>query len=182
MILKPMGKPGEAPAYTIPWTIEEDELVIGLYGTMTAREITAFLPGRTLPAVNTRIGVLRQLYPDRMEYIKRPYSLKEDKFIRDNCQVMTTEEIAEHLDRSPKSVALRGNCALNISFYKCGERSANAKYTDDIVIRAQDLRDNLNLPFTEIDRMLGLPKATARRFYHKRLTADYAISRQYMPR
>ncbi|ECH1123008.1 hypothetical protein FPE89_01325 [Salmonella enterica subsp. diarizonae] len=182
MILKPMGKPGEAPTYAIPWTIEEDELVIGLYGTMTIREITTFLPRRTFNAVNTRIGVLRQLYPDRMECIKRPYSLEEDKFIRDNCQTMTVKEIAGHLNRSPKSVELRGNNGLNISFYKCGERSVNAKYADDIVIRTQELRDDLNLTFVEIERRLGLPKATARRLYHRRLTADYAISRQYMPR
>lgn len=178
---EPVKTPEVCPKHGHAWTIEEDELVIGLYGTMTVREITTFLPRRTFYAVNTRISVLRQLYPDRMDHIKRPYSLEEDKFIRDNCQTMTVKEIAGHLNRSPKSVELRGNNGLNISFYKCGERSVNAKYADDIVIRAQELRDDLNLTFVEIERRLGLPKATARRLYHRRLTADYAISRQYMP-
>ncbi|EGR7329415.1 SANT/Myb domain-containing protein [Salmonella enterica] len=181
MILKPMGIPGVCPAHLRAWTAEEDELLINLHNVMTAKEITSLLPKRTFSAISRRIFILRQLYPDRVSYIKRPYTPKEDKFIRDNYQTMTAKEIAGYLNRSWKSVAVRARDGLGISFYKCGERHPNSKYPDDLTIRVQEWRDEFNLSFGEIDRRLGTPKTTARHLY-SRPTADYAIARGYLPR
>ncbi|EAA6550526.1 AsnC family protein [Salmonella enterica subsp. diarizonae] len=184
MILKPMGIPGICPKHERAWTPEEDELLISLYGKKTMAEIVPLLPapGRTLYAIAKRLEVLRCLYPDRVSCLLRRYTREEDDFILKNCHTMTIAEVASHLvDRNPRSVQARAS-VIGAKFYKCGERRHNARYTDDFVIRVQGWRDDLSLTFGEIDRRLGLPRMTAWRLYHERLTADYAISKQYMPR
>lgn len=184
MILEPMGIPGICPKHVRAWTPEEDELLINLHGKKTMAEIAPLLPapGRTLYAAAKRLEVLRRLYPDRVSCLVRRYTRDEDDFILKNCHTMTMAEVASHLvDRNSRSVQARAS-VIGAKFYKCGERRHNARYTDDFVIRVQDWRDNLNLAFDEIDRRFGLPRMTAWRLYHERLTADYAISKQYMPR
>ncbi|EDQ2965874.1 hypothetical protein C3O00_001729 [Salmonella enterica subsp. enterica serovar Mountpleasant] len=146
-------------------------------------EITTLLPapGRTKGAIQKRMDVLRERYPDRMSRIRRPYTPKEDNFIRKNCLTMTAAEIATHLDdRSARSVYERAR-SIGISLAKFGEQHPSARYPDEFVIRVQDWRDDLSLTFGEIGRRLDIPRATAWSLYN-RLTADYAISKQYMPR
>lgn len=184
MILKPMGIKRVCPKHLRAWTPKEDELLISLHGKKTTAEIALLLPapGRTKDATAKRLEVLRRLYPDRVSCLVRRYTREEDDFILKNCHAMTMAEVASHLvERNARSVQARA-AVIGAKFYKCGERRHNTKYTDDFVIQVQDWRDDLNLAFAEIDRRLGLPKMTAWWLYHNRLTADYAISRQYMPR
>ncbi|ECP0105319.1 AsnC family protein [Salmonella enterica] len=182
MILKPMGIPGKCPAHLSPWTTEEDELLISLFGKKTAAEIAALLPSKRTPAaILKRIQMLRELYPDRVCYICRRFTRAEDNFIRENCHTMTIAEVAAHLNRAYTSVKSRRG-TLGVSFFKCGERHHTAKYPDEIVIHVQEWRDDFGLAFREIDRRLGAPKGTSRHLYLRRLTADYAIAREYLPR
>ncbi|EBG1930855.1 AsnC family protein [Salmonella enterica] len=183
MILSPMGIPGVCPAHCRAWTPEEDKLLISLHGKKTLSEIAALLPapGRVKSATQARVGILRERYPDKVSYICRPYTLKEDNLIRKNCHTMTVAEVAACLNnRTPKSVKGRAK-KMGVSFRRFGERHPNAKYPDGLVIRVQDWRDTLNLTFSEIDRKLGLPRLTAWYLYHRRLTADYAIVRELLP-
>ncbi|EFS7077262.1 hypothetical protein HW008_002815 [Salmonella enterica] len=180
--LKPMGTPGKCPAHCRAWTADEDELLISLFGKKTAAEMAALLPAdRTHAATLKRIQVLRELYPDRVGYINRRFTRAEDDFIRENCHTMTLAEVAAHLKRPFTSVKSRKE-VLEVSFYKCGERHHTAKYPDELVIRVQEWRDNFNLTFREIDRRLRAPRDTSRHLYFNRLTADYAIAREYLPR
>ncbi|HAK3428040.1 TPA: hypothetical protein R4F56_001782 [Salmonella enterica subsp. enterica serovar Muenchen] len=183
MILKPMSTPGKCPAHCRPWTAAEDELLMNLHGKKTVAEIAALLPepGRTVAAAKERLKRLREHYPDRVDYINRPYTAEEDDFIRKNCHTLTIAEVATHLDnRSRKSVKGRAE-KIGVSFRKFGERHQRAKYPDEIVFLVEEWRDDLNLTFSEIERRLNLPKTTAQHLY-KRLTADYAIAREYLPR
>lgn len=182
MILPPMGIPGVCPAHCRAWTPEEDELLISLHGKKTPAEIAPLLPapGRTKYAIQKRMDILLARYPDRMSRIRRPYTPKEDNFIRKHCQVMTAAEIAKHLDdRSMSSVHERAR-AIGVSLAKFGEQHPKARYPDELVIRVQDWRDDLNLTFKEIGRRLNIPGSTAWSLYN-RLTADYAIARELLP-
>ncbi len=184
MILPPMGTPGKCPAHVRPWTPEEDELLISLRGKKTVAEIVALLPepGRTVLAAKKRIQILRERYPDRVDYISRPYTAEEEDFIRKNCHTLTMKEVAAHLDnRSPKSVKERAK-KIGVNFRKFGERHQRAKYPDELVFLVEEWRDNINLTFREIERRLNLPRSTAWHLYSNRLTADYAIAREYLPR
>ncbi|ELO6028316.1 SANT/Myb-like DNA-binding domain-containing protein [Salmonella enterica] len=116
MILKPMGTPGKCPAHLRPWTTEEDELLISLFGKKTAAEIAALLPSKRTPAATLkRIQMLRELYPDRVGYICRRFTRAEDNFIRENCHTMTIAEVAAHLNRAYTSVKSRRG-TLGVSF------------------------------------------------------------------
>ncbi|ELQ7075197.1 AsnC family protein [Salmonella enterica] len=183
MILKPMGTPGKCPAHQRAWTAEEDELLISLSGKKTVAEIAALLPepGRTRFATAKRIQVLRELYPDRVGYIVHRYTPGEDDFIRKNRHTMTIAEVAAHLNCSFSSVKSRKD-ALGVSFYKCGEKHSKARHPDSMVIQAQEWRDDHNMTIAEIARRLRVPERTVRRFCFDRLTADYAITRELLPR
>ncbi|EAS0616175.1 hypothetical protein E8Q24_28460 [Salmonella enterica] len=183
MLLKPMGTPGKCPAHCRPWTPEEDELLISMRGKKTVAEIAALLPepGRTAGAAKERIQILRERYPDRVDYIRRPYTTEEDDFIRKNCHTLTIKEVAAHFDnRSLKSVKGRAK-KIGVSFRKFGERHSRAKYPDEIVFLVEEWRDDLKLTFREIERRLNLPRTTAQHLY-SRPTADYTIAREYLPR
>lgn len=182
MILPPMGIPGVCPTHCRAWTPEEDELLISLRGKKTVAEIAALLPepGRTVDAAKERIQILKERYPDRVDYIRCPYTAEEDDFIRKNCHTLTMKEVAAHLDnRSPKSVKERAK-VIGVSFRKFGERHPRAKYPDEIVFLVEEWRDDINLTFREIERRLNLPRSTAWHLYN-RLTADYAIARELLP-
>ncbi|ECH9439102.1 AsnC family protein [Salmonella enterica subsp. enterica] len=184
MILKPLGTPGKCPAHCRLWTPEEDELLISLRGKKTVAEIAALLPepGRTVDAAKERIQILRERYPDKVDYIRHPYTTEEDDFIRKNCHTLTIKEVAAHFDnRSQKSVKERAK-KIGVSFRKFGGRHQCAKYPDEIVFLVEEWRDDINLTFREIDRRLNLPRSTAWHLYYRRTTADYAIAREYLPR
>lgn len=181
MILKPMGIPGVCPKHERAWTPEEDELLINLHGKKTVAEIAAQMPapGRTRAAASNRMQVLRELYPERIGFILRPYTRGDDDFIRKNSHTMSIAEVAVQLNRTHGSVSARAR-KIGASFYKCGEKHNRAKYKDDLVIRTQEWRDDFGLTFSEISKRLNVPNHVAKNLY-KRLTADYSISREYMP-
>ncbi|EEA1387636.1 AsnC family protein [Salmonella enterica] len=180
MILEPMGIPGVCPKHLRAWTNEEDGLLISLYGKKTIREIATHLPTRTKNAVGARIIRLRSLYPNVLEYTHRPYNQEEDKFIINNSRTMTAIKAASHLGRSVRSLFSRARL-LGVSFYKCGDLHPCVKYPDSLAVLVCEYRDDAGLSIADIARRLGIPQHAARDLYCRRLTADYAIARQYMP-
>ncbi|ENX2733353.1 SANT/Myb-like DNA-binding domain-containing protein [Salmonella enterica] len=184
MILPPMGIPGVCPAHRRPWTSEEDELLINLYGKKTTAEIAKLLPapGRSVYAVKTRLSELRDCFPEMIGYIKRPWTQEHDKFIRKNRHTMTAKEIGNQLTprRTERAVMSRATY-LGISLYKCGDNLPLTRHKDEDVKLIRELRDRFNLTFREIGEKFGISKQMTRWLYRHRLTADYAIARELLP-
>ncbi|HIF3098364.1 TPA: AsnC family protein [Salmonella enterica] len=185
MILPPMGTLGKCPAHLRPWTAEEDELLINLYGKKTVAEIAACLPapGRSFYAVKFRIRELRQRFPERFGYINHPWTPEHDRFLRRNRYTMTAKEIGNRLTprRTEKSVTRRAK-RLGISLYKCGDNLPQTRYKDEDVKLLRALRDESSLTFDEIGEKFGVSESTAAWLYHHRHTAIDAIAREYLPR
>ncbi|EBV5318852.1 AsnC family protein [Salmonella enterica subsp. enterica serovar Bredeney] len=184
MILPPMGIPGVCPAHRRPWTAAEDELLISLYGKKTMAEMVKLLPapGRSFYAVQIRLRVLRERFPDLIGYIQPPWTQEHDNFLRKNSHTMTAEEIGNRLTprRTEASVTLRA-FRLGISLYKCGDNLPITRHKDEDVILIRELYDGSDLSFKEVGRKFGLSKNMTSWLYHHRLTADYAIARELLP-
>ncbi|EEE1786075.1 SANT/Myb domain-containing protein [Salmonella enterica] len=184
MILPPMGIPGVCPAHRRPWTLEEDELLIKLHGKKTAAEMVKLLPapGRSFYAVQIRLRVLRERFPDLIGYTQPPWTQEHDNFLRKNRHTMTAEEIGNRLTprRTEASVTLRA-FRLGISLYKCGDNLPITRYKDEDVKFIRELRDRFNLTFKEIGETFGISAGMTVWLYHHRLTADYAIARELLP-
>ncbi|HFJ3371191.1 TPA: SANT/Myb-like DNA-binding domain-containing protein [Salmonella enterica] len=184
MILPPMGIPGVCPAHRRPWTAAEDELLISLYGKKTMAEMVKLLPapGRSFSAVQIRLRVLRERFPDLIGYIQPPWTQEHDNFLRKNCHTMTAEEIGNRLtpSRTKASVTLRA-FRLGISLYKCGDNLPITHHKDEDVKFIRELRDRFNLTFCEIGEKFGICESVTSWLYHHRLTADYAIARELLP-
>ncbi|HGB5892424.1 TPA: AsnC family protein [Salmonella enterica subsp. enterica serovar Kottbus] len=185
MILKPMGTPGKCPAHHRPWTPEEDELLINLYGKKTMAAMVKLLPapGRSFYAARKRLSKLRECFPERIGRIKHPWTPKDDSFLRKNRYTMTAKEIGNRLTPRRTEDAVTGRAAyLGVSLYKCGDNLSYTRYKDEDVKLLRELRDQYSLTFSEIGRKFGTSKELTRWLYHHRLTAADAIAREYLPR
>ncbi|EKD5379875.1 AsnC family protein [Salmonella enterica subsp. enterica serovar Anatum] len=176
MILKPMGTPGKCPAHLRPWTAADDELLVNLYPSMTIAEMAVRL-GRTVKATSTRIDLLHQ--SGRLHYKVQRFTPKQDAFIRNNCKTMTAKEMAVHLKKSPGCIKARARI-LGVSLHKCGDYSRCVKHPDSDVVLIRGLRDE-GISFEEIAGKFDISVGTTQWLYHHRLTADYAIAREYLP-
>ncbi|HFW4797591.1 TPA: SANT/Myb-like DNA-binding domain-containing protein [Salmonella enterica subsp. diarizonae serovar 60-67:z35:-] len=184
IILPLMGRPGKCPANVRPWTPEEDELLIKLYGKKTTAEIAARLPapGRSFYAVRKRLGKLRERFPERIGRIKHPWTPKDDSFLRRNRYTMTAKEIGNRLTPRRTEDAVTGRAAyLGVSLYKCGDNLSYTRHKDEDVKLLRELRDQYSLTFSEIGRKFGISKELTRWLYHHRLTAADAIARELLP-
>ncbi|ECH9429809.1 AsnC family protein [Salmonella enterica subsp. enterica] len=185
MILKPVGTPGKCPAHRRPWTAEEDELLINLYGKKTTAEIAKLLPapGRSAYAVKTRLSDLRERFPELIGYIRHPWTQEQDNFLRKNRHTMTAKEISNQLTpRRTESAVMSRAIYLGISLYKCGDNLSHTRHKDEDVKLIRELRDRFNLTFREIGKKFGLSKDITVWLYHHRHTAIDAIAREYLPR
>lgn len=178
MHLKPMGIPGKCPAHLRAWTEKEDELLISLFPLMTCAEI-AIQIGRGLKAIEKRVGMHRQA--GRLPYKYRHFTPEDDAFIKANRHVLSASDMAVHLGRKQDDIRHRAS-ALGISLRKYGNFCHLTKYSDEDVELIRQLRDEFNLPFKEIAEKFETSRDYASQLYHKRLTANYAIVREYLPR
>lgn len=177
MLLKPMGVPGKCPAHFRAWTPEENELLIALYPSMTYAEMAGRL-GRSTSATRTQAGRLRKA--GKLPYKHHYFTPEQDKFIRDNRLTMTVRKVAEVLHKHPYAVAFRAK-KMGVSYAKFGDLHPGTKHPDSDVELIRALHDD-GLSFAEIARKFELHPGTVYSLYHRRLTADYAIAREYLPR
>ncbi|HFW3090560.1 TPA: SANT/Myb-like DNA-binding domain-containing protein [Salmonella enterica subsp. enterica serovar Reading] len=185
MILKPMRTPGECPAHLRPWTPEEDELLINLYGKKTVAEMVKLLPppGRSFYAVKSRLKGLRERFPEKIGRISHLWTPKDDRFLRKNSYTMTAEEIGNRLTpRRTKDAVIGRAVRLGISLYKCGDNLPRTRHKDEDVILIRELRDRYNLTFREIGEKFDINKHMVGWIYHHRHTVVDAIAREYLPR
>ncbi|EDV9907366.1 AsnC family protein [Salmonella enterica subsp. enterica] len=183
MILPPMGIPGVCPAHRRPWTSEEDELLISLYGKKVA-EMVKLLPepGRSFNAVKIRLRDLRARFPDLIGCIQHPWTQEHDNFLRKNRHTMTAEEIGNRLTpRRTKASVTNRAVRLGISLYKCGDNLPITRHKDEDVILIRELYDSSDLSFKEVGRRFDLSKNMTAWLYHHRLTAADAIVRELLP-
>ncbi|EGQ4787402.1 AsnC family protein [Salmonella enterica subsp. enterica serovar Durban] len=177
MLLKPMGTPGKCPACVRAWTPEENELLIALYPSMTYAEMAGRL-GRSTSATMTQAGKLRKA--GKLPYKHHYFTPEQDKFIRDNCLTMTIRKVAEVLRKSPYAVVFRAK-KMGVSYAKFGDLNPRTKHPDSDVELIRALHDD-GISFAEIARKFELHPGTVYSLYHRRLTADYVIAREYLPR
>ncbi|EMF4471119.1 Myb-like DNA-binding domain-containing protein [Salmonella enterica] len=184
MILPPMGIPGVCPAHRRPWTSEEDELLINLYGKKTVAEMVKLLPapGRSAYAVKTRLSDLRERFPELIGYIRHSWTQEHDNFLRKNRHTMTAKEIGNRLTpRRTESAVMSRAIYLGISLYKCGDNLSHTRHKDEDVILIRKLYDSSNLSFKKVGEKFGLSKDMTVWLYHHRLTAADAIVRELLP-
>ena len=81
------------------WTKEEDDIITSCYYEMPMEQLALLLPNRAKSAIHWRIKQLGLSGAARYKY-----SDEAIKFIADNYQTMSDEEIAEHLHRAPASI------------------------------------------------------------------------------
>ncbi|EOF6096803.1 AsnC family protein [Salmonella enterica] len=177
MILKPMGIPGRCPVCVRAWTPEEDELLISLYPSMTCKEMTTRL-NRSEGGISKRASLFIQKGILPAKY--KPFTPKQDAFIRANRHNMTLSEVATHLGKSKECVSKRAQL-LKVRYGKTGDLHHKTKYPDSDVDLIHALRDD-GLTFPCIAKKFGIPRTTARSLYYNRMTAIDAIAREYMPR
>lgn len=178
MILKPMGIPGKCPAHFRPWTQDDDELLISLYPSMTKAQAAIVLK-RSTSAVAHRILLLQDA--GRLPYKKPRLTPEQRRFIRDNRRTMAIKTVAALLGVSESTVKYTSR-AMGISYHKCGDTHSRTKYPDSDVELIRQLRDERGLTFGELGKEFNIHPATCWQLYTYRLTADYAIAREYMPR
>ncbi|EBU6735957.1 AsnC family protein [Salmonella enterica subsp. enterica serovar Ealing] len=181
MLLKPMGTPGKCPAHCRAWTPEEDEILFRWYGKKNNSEIALMLHGRSRSAVKGRLEYLRHLYPEKLKPLNYKFTPEDDLFIRRNRLTMTSVEMADHIGVSPSAIRQRAR-RKGISLAKYGDNNHKTVYPDSYVDLIRQLRDERNLKFREIGELLDLPERMCSWLYEHRLTADYAIAREYLPR
>ncbi|EDJ1488164.1 AsnC family protein [Salmonella enterica] len=183
--MKPMGTPGKCPAHHRPWTAEEDELLINLYGKKTVAEMAKLLPapGRSVYAVKTRLSDLRERFPDLIGYIRHLWTQEQDNFLRKNRHTMTAKEIGNRLTpRRTESAVMSRAIYLGISLRKYGDNLPQTRHKDEDVNFIRELRDRYGLTFPEIGEKFDFSKDTTKRLYYCRHTAIDAIAREYLPR
>ncbi|HAK3332741.1 TPA: AsnC family protein [Salmonella enterica] len=178
MILPPMATPGKCPAHVREWTPEEEELLISLYPSMTIQQIATVM-GRGVSAIGCRVSLLRNA--GRLSYKQTRLTPEQRRFIRDNRRKMTVDEVAAAMGIS-RDVVDHNIRAMNISYRKYGDEHPLKTYPDSYVELIRQLRDEYNLTFTEIGEKFDLSRHVCRYLYARRMTADYAIAREYLPR
>ncbi|ENN0491617.1 AsnC family protein [Salmonella enterica] len=182
MNLKPMGTPGVCPAHLRVWTSEHDEFLVKNYSVMGIADIAAVL-NRTASVVEYRARSLRSKgIPVPYRSKNKPLTLKEKRFIRDNCHTMTAPQMAARLNRHEVTIR-RTARKIRVSLRKLGDYNPCTRYKDEDVRLIRDLRDDKNpMTYREISVKFEISRRTAKRLYHRRYTADDLIVREYLPR
>lgn len=182
MHLSSLGTPRKCPAHLRAWTAQDDKVIIDNFPQLTAREIAPLL-NRTEEAVKFRIVLLRSRGEIKC-YRFRPYTKDEKEFIYLHCRDMTVKQIADHLGRTLYSL----NDFIGrhkVSFAKFGDHHHHSIVSDEDVCLIRQLRDSdpsNPVPFREISEKFGISVATAKYAYYYRLTADYRIAHELLPR
>lgn len=110
------------------WTKEEDDLLQGVYENISLDETVELFPNRTRNAIITHAKILGlHAYVDT-----KYYSDKEEKFILDNYQTMSDDEIALALGRSKSSI--KNHRAL-MGIYRAPKGNINYENTSIYVRR-----------------------------------------------
>lgn len=86
----------------MPYTEEEDNFILKHYTTMSVKELTENLMGRTKASVHNRM-----LYLGATDCNAFLFSDNDDKFIKDHLQEMTDEEIGRCIHRTARSIKWR---------------------------------------------------------------------------
>lgn len=160
--------------YPNAWRPEEDQLIIDNWCSVTAPEMTAMLPGRTLYAVRRRVLVLREKGYN-VGNKRHDFTPEEDAFIRANCKKLSLLEVAEKLGRHRNTVAVHAT-ELRVSFRKTGDLHHLTKYTDDDVRLIIALRDD-GMTFREIAYKFEMRAYTVRDIYNTRKTANDCLNK-----
>lgn len=177
MYLRRRGTPGKAPKHVQAWSLDEDKMLIFLYARFSAAEVARQM-GRPLGGVERRITTLRRSNPGLLAK-KRPFTMEEEYFIRQNCKTMTVCQVAESLQRKRGDVIQKA-LRMNVSFFKCGDAHHSTRISDADVQLIRELRDDEQGPrltFAEIAEKFDITEHAAWRVYNFRLTAADGVSR-----
>ncbi|HDT1354199.1 TPA: hypothetical protein QHR93_003545 [Citrobacter freundii] len=182
MHLKPLGTPGKCPAYLRAWSAQDDKIIVDNFPQLTAKEMAPLL-NRSVEAIRVRIVLLRSRGEIKC-YRFRPYTKDEKAFIFLHSQDMTVNEVAHHLGRTVYSLEdFIGR--HKVSFAKFGDHHHHSLVSDEDVCLIRELRDgdpSHPVPFREISEKFGISVATAKYAYYYRLTADYRMAHELLPR
>lgn len=176
MILKTFGIPGKCPAHNRSWTEAEEQLLIEMYPVMTYAEIAKKIR-RGEDA--TRMRARRLRLEGRLPYKHNFFTPEQDAFIRENRHTLSVSEVAKRLGKTRGNIGNRLRI-LGVSYFKCGDLNSNTRHSDEDVTLIRALR-NEGLTFKDIAEKFEVSPDIARALYHRRLIADDAIAREYLP-
>jgi very-short-patch-repair endonuclease len=117
-----------APATAVPWSVDEDTILLnGLAAGKRASELTAELPGRSLSAINSRMGKISNAGGRTIKYPRKVWSADEDAVLMAMCKAGELyRNIASHLRRSLSAVDTRLSLLLRKEHEKSDSRSESS--------------------------------------------------------